>query len=160
LQRTAVVSSLAAATFCRTGHHDTTCGSCGQRAEQTQAPRNLIKSFNLDLAAAGIDKEDELARTVDLHALRHTFGTHLSKNGVAPRTAQAAMRHSSPNLTMNAYTDPSLLDVAGALEALPELSLQDVAQADGGPAQRCKRAREDEPSDQRTARREAYRGRA
>jgi hypothetical protein len=86
-------------------------------------PRNLIKSFNLDLAAAGIEKEDERGRTVDLHALRHTFGTHLSKNGVAPRTAQAAMRHSSLDLTMNVYTDPTLLDVAGAIAALPDLSL-------------------------------------
>jgi hypothetical protein len=34
--------------------------------------------------------------------LRHTFGTHLSKNGVAPHTAQAAMRYSSLDLTMNA----------------------------------------------------------
>ncbi len=85
-------------------------------------PRNLIKSFNLDLAAAGIPKEDERGRTVDLHALRHTFGTHLSKNGVPPRTAQAALRHSSLDLTMNVYTDPTLLDVAGALEALPGLT--------------------------------------
>jgi len=87
-------------------------------------PQNLIKSFNLDLAAAGIDKEDARGRTVDIHALRHTFGTHLSKNGVAPRTAQAAMRHSSLDLTMNVYTDPELLDVAGAVEALPRLSLK------------------------------------
>jgi hypothetical protein len=33
------------------------------------------------------------------------------------------MRHSSLDLTMNVYTDPSLLDVAGALEALPDLAL-------------------------------------
>jgi hypothetical protein len=33
----------------------------------------------------------------------------------------AAMRHSSIDLTMNVYTDPTLLDVAGAVEALPEL---------------------------------------
>ncbi|MFO7959017.1 MAG: hypothetical protein R6X33_18175 [Candidatus Brocadiia bacterium] len=33
-------------------------------------PRNLIKSFNLDLAAADIPKEDERGRTVDLHAPR------------------------------------------------------------------------------------------
>jgi uncharacterized protein involved in outer membrane biogenesis len=42
---------------------------------------------------------------------------------LAPRTAQAAMRHSSLDLTMNVYTDPSLLDAAGALDLLPELSL-------------------------------------
>jgi hypothetical protein len=31
----------------------------------------------------------------------------------------AAMRHSSLELTMNVYTDPALLDVAGAVEAFP-----------------------------------------
>jgi integrase len=61
--------------------------------------------------------------------LRHTFGTHLSKNGVAPRTAQAAMRHSSLDLTMNVYTDPTLLDVAGAVDALPQLSPDDAQTA-------------------------------
>lgn len=84
-------------------------------------PRDLVKIFDRDLAAAGIAKRDERGRTVDVHALRHTFGTHLSKAGVAPRIAQAAMRHSSLDLTMNVYTDPTLLDVAGALEALPGL---------------------------------------
>jgi len=75
-----------------------------------------------------IDKRDERGRTVDVHALRHTFGTLLSRGGVAPRTAQAAMRHSTINLTMNTYTDPKLLDVAGALEALPSLPLSDSLQ--------------------------------
>jgi hypothetical protein len=31
------------------------------------------------------------------------------------------MRHSKLELTMNVYTDPELLDVAGVLEALPRL---------------------------------------
>ena len=35
------------------------------------------------------------------------------------------MRHSSVDLTMNTYTDPRLLDVWGALEALPSLPLED-----------------------------------
>ncbi|MGL5094393.1 MAG: hypothetical protein ACRDD1_02320 [Planctomycetia bacterium] len=55
--------------------------------------------------------------------MRHSFGSLLSAGGVAPRTAQAAMRHSSIDLTMNVYTDPRVLDVAGALEALPSLPL-------------------------------------
>ena len=76
-----------------------------------------------------IPKEDARGRTVDIHTLRHTFGTHLSKNGVPPRSAQAAMRHSSLGLTTNVYTDPTLLDVAGAKEALPELSLSREAHA-------------------------------
>jgi hypothetical protein len=32
----------------------------------------------------------------------------------------AAMRHSRIELTMNYYTDPVLLDVAGAVEKLPD----------------------------------------
>jgi hypothetical protein len=31
----------------------------------------------------------------------------------------AAMRHSRTELTMNHYTDPTLLDVAGAVNAMP-----------------------------------------
>ena len=92
-------------------------------------PDKLCKILNRDLRLAGIAKCDERGRVLDVHALRHTFGTLLSKGGVMPRTAQAAMRHSKIELTMNVYTDPKLLDVHGALEALPELSL-DTARKD------------------------------
>ncbi|MEW6200055.1 MAG: tyrosine-type recombinase/integrase [Planctomycetota bacterium] len=84
-------------------------------------PADLVRAFDRDLRVAGIPKRDDRGRVLDIHALRHTFGTHLSKGGVAPRVAQAAMRHSTLELTMNTYTDPRLLDVAGALDALPEL---------------------------------------
>ncbi len=99
-------------------------------------PAALVRILDRDLVAAGIarrvevspgkwkiEKRDERGRTVDVHALRHTFGTLLSAAGVAPRTAQAAMRHSTIDLTMNVYTDPKLLDIAGAMEALPALPL-------------------------------------
>lgn len=86
-------------------------------------PKKLVRILNRDLKLAGIEKKDERGRTVDVHALRHSFGTLLSKGGVQPRTAQAAMRHSSIDLTMNVYTDPRLLDVHGALDALPMLPL-------------------------------------
>ena len=86
-------------------------------------PAGLVRILDRDLQLAGIPKRDERGRTVDVHAMRHTFGTLLSKGGVTPRTAQAAMRHSDVNLTMNTYTDPKLLDVAGAMEALPALPL-------------------------------------
>jgi integrase len=69
---------------------------------------------------------------VDVHALRHTFGTHLNKAGVAPRTAQAAMRHSSLELTMNVYTDPRLLDVGAAVDALPDFTKHPANAADYG----------------------------
>jgi integrase len=86
-------------------------------------PQALVKIFDRDLILAGIPKRDERGRTVDVHALRTTFGTHLSKGGVSLRTAQAALRHSDPKLTANVYTDPQLLDVKGALDSLPELPL-------------------------------------
>ncbi len=108
-------------------------------------PAGLIRILDRDLVAAGIarrvevtpgkwkiDKTDERGRTIDVHALRTTFGTLLSKAKVAPRTAQAAMRHSTINLTMNVYTDPKLLDVAGAVESLPMLPLEGGPQATAG----------------------------
>lgn len=85
-------------------------------------PRDFIKIFDRDLAAADITKRDERGRVVDIHALRHTFGTHLSKAGVTPRVAMAAMRHSSLDLTMSIYVDPVLLDVGDAVDALPTFS--------------------------------------
>jgi hypothetical protein len=86
-------------------------------------PRQLVKVLDRDLAVAGIAKKDSRGRTLDVHAMRHTFGTLLSAGGVAPRTAQAAMRHSRIDLTMNVYTDPKLLDVDGAIQSLPALPL-------------------------------------
>jgi integrase len=98
-------------------------------------PSRLARILDRDLVAAGIarrvqvkgkwviDKRDDRGRTLDVHALRTTFGTLLSKGGIAPRTAQAALRHSDMKLTMGVYTDPKLLDVRGALDALPPLPL-------------------------------------
>src|SRR5271157_978088 len=75
-------------------------------------------------------KKDDRGRTLDVHALRTTFGTLLSRGGVPLRTAQAAMRHSDPSLTANIYTDPRLLGVHGALDALPSLPLTQDPDAD------------------------------
>lgn len=98
-------------------------------------PSGLIRIFNRDLKAAGIAKEDDRGRTLDVHALRTTFGTLLSRGGVPLRTAQAAMRHSDPSLTANIYTDPRLLDVHGALDALPSLPLAQDPDDDREPVQ-------------------------
>lgn len=104
-------------------------------------PAGLIRIFDRDLIFAGIArveerngmkvviKTDERGRVLDIHALRHTFGTHLCAAGVPLRTAQAVMRHSDPSLTANVYTDPKLLDVAGALESLPSLQPTDAEPA-------------------------------
>ncbi len=97
-------------------------------------PTGLTRIFDRDLAAAGIPKRDDRNRVVDVHALRVTFGTHLCAAGVPLRTAQAAMRHCKPELTANIYTDPRLLDVAGAINALPALTAQPEATPDGAAA--------------------------
>ena len=86
-----------------------------------QVPTGLVKILDRDLATAGIAKKDASGRTLDVHALRTTFGTMLSRAGVAPRTAQAAKRHSKIDQTMNVYTDPTLLDVSGAIASLPNV---------------------------------------
>jgi integrase len=86
-----------------------------------RAEQSLLKVFNRDLAFAGIAKRDERGRTVCIHSLRHSFATMMSRHGVAPRVAQAAMRHSTIDLTMGVYTDPRLLDVGAAIDALPAL---------------------------------------
>ena len=39
-------------------------------------PSGLLRILDRDLKLAGIPKVDERGRTVDLHAMRHTFGTH------------------------------------------------------------------------------------
>lgn len=89
-------------------------------------PAGLVRILNRDLEAAGIRKRDDRGRTLDVHALRATFGSLLSQAGVPLRTAQAALRHSDPSLTANVYTDPGLLDVSGVVESLPELPLDDA----------------------------------
>ncbi len=81
-------------------------------------PAGILRIMNRDLAAAEIEKTDADGCVIHIHALRHSFGTHLSRAGVAPRVAQAAMRHSDIALTMNTYTDARLLDTAEAVEAL------------------------------------------
>ncbi len=86
-------------------------------------PDGLVQILDRDLRTAGIPKVDERGCRVHIHAMRHTFGTMLAKSGVPLRTAQEAMRHSDPKLTANVYTDPKLLDIAGALDALPTLPL-------------------------------------
>lgn len=96
-------------------------------------PVRLLDILNRDLEMAEIPKADADGRVVHIHALRHSFGTRLSVAGVAPRTAQAAMRHSNISLTMNTYTDARLLDTAEAVESLPPIRLIDNASSSDAP---------------------------
>lgn len=86
-------------------------------------PVHLNRSLQADLKAAGISTVDGRGFVVDVHALRHTFGTNLARGGVSPRTAQELMRHSDQRLTNAVYTSLGLQDTRGALDALPALPL-------------------------------------
>ena len=99
-------------------------------------PRDLIRTFDRDLVAAGLAREvkdpgtgkkrivktDAQGRAIDVHSLRHTFATMLSKAGVSPRMAQELLRHSDIRLTMNTYTHVQLIDTAAAVEMLPSIT--------------------------------------
>ncbi|HAI11056.1 MAG TPA: hypothetical protein DCM28_05085 [Phycisphaerales bacterium] len=50
----------------------------------------------------------------------HVFCNWLVRVHEQRIVAQAAMRHSRIELTTNFYTDPALLDVNGAVNALPD----------------------------------------
>jgi integrase len=87
-----------------------------------EVPGGLIRRFNADCRRAGIPKRDAEGRTVDVHSLRTTFATMLSRSGVTPRVAMELLRHSRIDLTMRTYTDPRLLPLAAAVESLPSVA--------------------------------------
>src|SRR5206468_11450799 len=93
-----------------------------------------IKEHRRWLDKAGIAYTDSAGQRVDLHALRHTFGTMLGKAGVPMRSAMELMRHTDPKLTMRTYSHLRVIDVAGAVEKLPAFALpagQQTAAATG-----------------------------
>jgi len=85
-------------------------------------PDKLVRILDRDLAAAGIPKRDDRGRTVDVHAMRGTFASHLARAGVSPFTLKTLMRHARIETTLKHYADPALLDVAGAVEMLPAVT--------------------------------------
>lgn len=77
--------------------------------------------LRFDLEAAGVPYIDAKGRFADFHALRHKFITNMVKSGVMPKAAQMLARHSTIDLTMNAYTSLTIADQATALASLPPL---------------------------------------
>ncbi|HLX62418.1 MAG TPA: tyrosine-type recombinase/integrase [Planctomycetota bacterium] len=82
----------------------------------------VLKQLNNDLTAAEIEKKDAAGRTVDLHALRHTFGTRLNNNGADVKTIQALMRHSTAAMTLGVYIHKSKNQMTAAVESLPAIA--------------------------------------
>jgi integrase len=84
-------------------------------------PDKLVRILHRDADAAGIPKRDKRGRTIDVHALRGTFGTHLARAGVDAVTLKALMRHKRIETTLKHYVDDGLLEVDRAVSTLPAL---------------------------------------
>ena len=92
-------------------------------------PGKMTKVFDADLVLAGIatrdsqgkiNKRDAHGRTLDIHALRHSFCTMVAQSGVNMQTAQRLMRHATPAMTAR-YTHLTLSDLGAAIATLPGL---------------------------------------
>ncbi len=90
------------------------------------------KQMREHLKAAGIAYVDDQGRRLDFHALRMTFDTNLAIAGVPDAVRMKLMRHKSPRLTMETYTDSEKVPVAGALAKLPEFGCLNHGQPDTG----------------------------
>ncbi len=75
-----------------------------------------------DLAAAGIPFLDAQGRRVDLHCLRGTLNTHLALAEVDPHVRQKVMRHAEIRLTLDTYTDSTMLPLTETITKLPEFT--------------------------------------
>jgi integrase len=78
-----------------------------------------IWAFRTLLKRADIKYKDDQGRQADFHALRRSLNTHLAQREVDPHTRKEIMRHSDIALTLDVYTDKSMLPVAAAIEKLP-----------------------------------------
>jgi integrase len=71
----------------------------------------VIETFNADLAAAGIAKQDARGCWADFHGLRYSFCTWMSQR-YPQQVEQRLMRHCTITLTMDLYNDLDLNDTA------------------------------------------------
>jgi len=79
---------------------------------------NAMRIFDRLLARAKIPRVDAEGRKVDIHALRHTFGTRLARSGAGPVQAQRLLGHSDPSLTAQVYTHLDVEDLRSAIEGV------------------------------------------
>lgn len=73
--------------------------------------RNLTRSWSKLLVRAGVERRG-------FHTLRRTYPTLLASRGVHPKAAQRLLGHSSPSLTLIAFTAVSAEMLREAAEAV------------------------------------------
>jgi integrase/recombinase XerD len=113
---------------CRSPHRGTLAVS-RQQARQADHHRQLSQLFHQAAEAAGIKK------AVTLHALRHSFATHLLERGTDIRIIQALLGHNKLDTTAR-YTRVATGMIAGIESPLDLLSQ---------PRKKHKKSRRDPP---------------
>ena len=77
-----------------------------------------MRVFDRLLEAAGIDRVDASGRKLDIHALRHSFASRLSRTNAGLVQAQRLLGHSDPKLTAQIYTHLDVEDLRSAIDGL------------------------------------------
>ncbi|WP_408894389.1 tyrosine-type recombinase/integrase [Paenibacillus taichungensis] len=90
----------------------------GQSSDRHLTERSVQKVFEEARQRAGIDKK------VSIHALRHSFATHLLENGTDLRYIQELLGHTSARTTQR-YTHVSTKDIQRIQSPLDRLDLGD-----------------------------------
>lgn len=83
-----------------------------------RVPARTGDAIKADLKRAGLPDVDAAGRVFDFHSLRQCTATLLALAGVHPKVMQQMLRHSTPTLTLNTYTDAALLPLQDAAKAL------------------------------------------
>jgi integrase len=76
---------------------------------------NAMRIFDRTLVRAGIERVNVDGRKLDIHALRHTFGSRLARRGVGLVQVQRLLGHSDPKLTAQVYTHLDVEDLRRAV---------------------------------------------
>jgi integrase len=87
-----------------------------EAARWSRPTNNAMRIFDRLLARAEIPRVDAEGRKLDIHALRHTFGSRMARNGLVH--VQRLMGHSDPKLTAQVYTHLDVEDLRGAIEGV------------------------------------------
>ncbi|MCQ4574426.1 MAG: site-specific integrase [Candidatus Brocadiales bacterium] len=80
----------------------------------TPLRNNLLTRFKETVKRAGID-----LKGVRIHSLRHTFITHLIRNGANPKVVQQLAGHKSISITMDIYAEVLPGDERNAIMSVP-----------------------------------------
>lgn len=90
---------------------------------KTSSPSNFRRRIlHKALKAAGIPRKTPDG-VINVHALRHTFATHLARQGVPLQHAQYLLGHKSVRMTADIYTHLGPQDLGSSAAKVPDVSI-------------------------------------